>query len=107
MKRSDMDLKSEGIDIGLALAGLAGSVLMSSKTAATSLPKTIASLMGGAASANYVTPLVLKVAHLDGEPQYAFAAAFLLGFCGLRGVEIIVSKIFTTHEPTHTSKRSR
>ena len=107
MKRSDMDLKSEGIDIGLALAGLAGSVLMSSKTAATSLPKTLASLMGGAASANYVTPLVLKIAHLDGEPQYGFAAAFLLGFCGLRGVEMIVGKLFTSNESAHTVKRHR
>lgn len=104
---SDMDLKSEGIDIGLALAGLAGSVLMSSKTAATSLPKTFASLLGGAASANYVTPLVLKIAHLDGEPQYAFAAAFLLGFCGLRAVEQIVNKLFTTNEPSNTVKRHR
>jgi len=102
-----MDLKSEGIDLGLALAGLAGSVLMSSKTAATSLPKTIASLLGGAASANYVTPLVLKIAHLDGEPQYAFAAAFLLGFCGLRAVEQIVGKLFTTNEPTNSIKRHR
>jgi len=104
---NDMDLKQEGIDVGLAIAGLAGSVLMSSKTAAASLPKTLASLLGGAASANYVTPLVLKVAHLDGEPQYAFAAAFLLGFCGLRGVEIIVGKIFTTNEPANTTKRHR
>lgn len=107
MKKSDMDLKQEGIDIGLALAGLAGSVLMSSKTAATSLPKTLASLMGGAASANYVTPLVLKIAHLDGEPQYGFAAAFLLGFCGLRGVEMIVGKLFTSNESAHHPQRRR
>ena len=107
MKRSDMDLKQEGIDIGLAIAGLFGSLLMSSKTAATSIPKTLASLLGGAASANYVTPLVLKIAHLDGEPQYAYAAAFLLGFCGLRAVETIVNKLFTTNEHANPVKRHR
>ena len=90
-----MNLKEEGIDIGLAIAGLFGSILMSSRQSARNLPAAIASLVGGAASANYVTPLVLKMAHLEGEPQFGYAIAFLLGFCGLRAVESIADKLIT------------
>lgn len=100
------ELKNAGIDLGLAMAGFAGSVLMSSKEAGRNLPRTLASLLGGAASANYVTPLILKLARLDGEPQYAYAAAFLLGFCGLRAVETISTK-FIANEPANDSKRHR
>jgi predicted CDP-diglyceride synthetase/phosphatidate cytidylyltransferase len=99
------ELKHAGIDLGLAMAGFAGSVLMSSKEAGRNLPRTLASLLGGAASANYVTPLILKLARLDGEPQYAYAAAFLLGFCGLRAVESISTKFF--NESSNSNKRSR
>lgn len=105
-----MDLKQEGIDVGLAIAGLFGSVLCSSKNSGQSLVATIASLIGGAASANYVTPLLLKIAHLDtGDPHYGFAAAFLLGFCGLRAVETISNKMFipSTDEPINRNKRRR
>ena len=100
------ELKQTGIDLGLAMAGFAGSVLMSSKESGRNLPRTAASLLGGAVSANYVTPLILKLARLDGEPQYAFAAAFLLGFCGLRAVETISAK-FLTDDAANRDKRSR
>jgi hypothetical protein len=106
-----MNLKDAGIDIGLAIAGLFGSILMSSKKSGENLPKTIASLLGGAASANYVTPLILKISRLESEPQYSFAAAFLLGFCGLRAVETLTTKMFTSENassiPNNTIKRSR
>ena len=100
------ELKRAGIDLGLALAGFAGSVLMSSKESGKNLGRTVASLLGGAASANYVTPLILKLARLDGEPQYAYAAAFLLGFCGLRAVETISTR-FLSDEPIHRNQRHR
>jgi hypothetical protein len=105
-----INLKDAGIDLGLAIAGLFGAILMSSKEAGQNPGKTIASLVGGAASANYVTPLILKVAHLDGEPQYSYAAAFLLGFCGLRAVENMAERILSTHgstKPAHRPKRAR
>jgi hypothetical protein len=102
-----MTLKESGIDLGLAVAGLFGSVLCSSKQAGANLSRTIASLVGGAASANYVTPLLLKFAHLEGEPQFGFAAAFLLGFCGLRGVEILSDRLLPSNEPKSTNTRKR
>lgn len=104
-----MNLKDTGIDIGLAVAGLFGGILMSSKQAGQNLPRTITSLIGGAASANYVTPLLLKVAHLDSEPQYGYAAGFLLGFCGLRAVENLSEKLLSSHDikPNSPTKRLR
>ena len=102
-----MNLKDAGIDLGLAIAGLFGSLLMSSKQAGTNLPRTLVSLVGGAASANYVTPLLLKIAHLEGEPQYGYAAGFLLGFCGLRAVETLSEKLIPTHESQSSSPRKR
>ena len=87
-------------DAGIAIAGLFGAILMSSKQAGQNLGRTIASLVGGAASANYVTPLLLKVAHLDGEPQYGYAAGFLLGFCGLRAVENLSEPVKPAAKPS-------
>ena len=106
-----MNLKEIGIDVSLAVAGLFGAVLTSSKTAGQNLPRTLASLLGGAASANYVTPLILKLARLDSEPQYSYAAAFLLGFCGLRAVETLTTKLFSSYDTSsntnNTAKRTR
>jgi hypothetical protein len=101
-----MNLKEEGIDIGFAIAGLFGALLMMSKTAGLNAGRTVLATVGGAASANYVTPLILHVTKLDNDPTYSYAIAFLLGFAGLRAIETLTSKILTD-EPTHTRKRSR
>ena len=98
-----MNLKDEGIDLGLALAGLFGAIMTSSKQQ-QNLPATIASLLGGAASANYITPLVLKMANLDGH-DFGYAIAFLLGFLGLRAVENLANKMIPSNDAhQHTSK---
>ena len=101
-----MDLKEEGIDVGLAIAGLFGALMMLSKTAGLNVGRSVLAIVGGAASANYVTPLILKVARLENDIHYAYAIAFLLGFAGLRAIEMISSKIFTD-ESTHINKRRR
>ena len=100
------ELKQAGVDLWLAMAGFECYVLMSSKEAGKNIPLTLASLLGVASSANYVTPLILKLARLDGEPQYAYAAAFLLGFCGLRAVETISAR-FITDDTANRNKRHR
>ena len=102
-----MNLKEAGLDLGLLIAGFAGAILTSSKQAGVNLTKTIASLVGGAASANYITPLVLKIAHLEGDIHYGYGAGFLLGFCGLRGVEMLAEKFINTDEPKSVNFRKR
>lgn len=81
-------LKSCGIDIGLLLSGLFGAILLLSKDGIKSPSRTIFGLIGGAASANYLTPVVISVTNLDAL-NFNYGIAFLLGFLGLRGIEFI------------------
>ena len=101
-----MNLKEEGIDIGFAIAGLFGALLMMSKTAGLNAGRTVLATVGGAASANYVTPLILHVTKLENDPTYSYAIAFLLGFAGLRAIETLTSKILTD-ESAHNRQRRR
>lgn len=101
-----MNLKEEGIDIGFAIAGLFGALLMMSKTAGLNAGRTVFATVGGAASANYVTPLILHVTKLGDDPTYSYSIAFLLGFAGLRAIETLTSKVLTD-EPVNNRKRRR
>ena len=101
-----MNLKDEGINIGLAIAGLFGALLMMSKSAGLNVGRSLLATVGGAASANYVTPLILRITKLENDPTYSYAIAFLLGFAGLRAIELITSKVLVD-EHAHHSKRRR
>ena len=74
------------------MSGLFGAILLTSKGSAMNLPRTISSLIGGAASANYITPIVVNVAKLD-NTHYHYGIAFLLGFLGLKGIEYFSKKL--------------
>jgi len=100
-----MSLRDEGINIGLGLAGLFGALMTMSKTAGQHAGRTVLATVGGAASANYITPLVLHITKLDAE-VYSYSIAFLLGFAGLRAIEKLTQG-FLPNEPAHTRKRSR
>lgn len=86
------DLKQYGIDVGLLISGLFGAILLTSKGSAMNMTRTVSSLIGGAASANYITPIVVDLAKLDAG-HYHYGIAFLLGFLGLKGIEHFSSKI--------------
>jgi zinc transporter ZupT len=88
-----MNLKDAGIDAGLAIAGLFGALLTTSaRNEKQSIWQSAVSIIGGAASANYLTPLVLKWINVANETQFQYATAFLIGVSGLRVVERIVSR---------------
>jgi hypothetical protein len=87
-----VDLKEYGIDVGLLISGLFGSILLTSKDSARNLGKTISSLVGGAASANYITPVVISITKLD-DTHFHYGIAFLLGFLGLKGIEFFSNKL--------------
>lgn len=93
-----MDLHEYGIDVGLLISGLFGSILMTSKDSARNLGKTISSLVGGAASANYIAPVVIGLTKLN-DSHYQYGIAFLLGFLGLKGIEYFSNKILPDHIP--------
>jgi hypothetical protein len=90
------NLKAYGIDVGLLISGLFGAILLTSKESAKNLARTVSSLVGGAASANYITPIVVDVAKLN-STHYHYGIAFLLGFLGLKGIEYFSSKILPDH----------
>lgn len=91
------NLKEYGIDVGLLISGLFGSILLTSKNSAKNLGKTVSSLIGGAASANYITPIVISLTNVD-ETHYHYGIAFLLGFLGLKGIEYFSSKLLPDTE---------
>lgn len=75
-----------GINIGLSIAGLFGSLLLLGKQAVSNMRGTLISLITGVASANYLTPVVSDLLKLS-DDSYKFGIAFILGFLGLKGVE--------------------
>jgi hypothetical protein len=84
-------LEQIGINVGISVAGLFGSLLMIGKTATTNLKTTFFSLVSGVASANYITPIVLDISGV--ADKYQLSIGFILGFLGLKGVEIISSRL--------------
>ena len=92
MEPPKIDLKQYGIDVGLLMSGLFGSILLTSKDSAMNLGRTVSSLIGGAASANYITPIVINITKLDAT-HYHYGIAFLLGFLGLKGIEYFSGKL--------------
>jgi len=96
-----MSLKDIGIEIGFLVSGLFGAILMVSKTSAHNIRQTILSIIGGMASANYLTPVVVEMVNL-GNTKLQNGLAFVIGFIGLKLVEIVsenlISKIDTKLE---------
>lgn len=84
-------LRDLGINIGLLVAGFAGSLATVKKDGHKDWWTTATSLAVGTLSANYLTPLLVDFfAIKNSNTQYA--AAFILGFLGLHGVEFVIDK---------------
>ena len=106
MEKPNINLKDYGIDVGLLVSGLFGAILLTSKGSAMNLARTVSSLIGGAASANYITPIVMNMAGLH-DSHYQYGIAFLLGFLGLRGVEHMGKKILPDHDHDEVAVRPK
>ena len=88
-------LVTNGIEIGLLVSGFFGALLMVGRKSAQKLSTTAASIAAGTACANYLTPVVLHFAPVAIQDSRAkFAAAFVMGFLGLKGLEFVVEKWF-------------
>jgi hypothetical protein len=87
-------LQQLGIDIGLLISGLFGAILLTSKGSAMNLGRTFSSLVGGAASANYITPVIISITKLE-NIHFQYSIAFILGYLGLKGVDFFSSKILS------------
>lgn len=91
-----------GISISFLISGLFGAILMASKSAKGNIKSAIVSIVGGMASANYLTPVLIDMLKLE-ETKLQNGLAFIIGFLGLRLVEIVsekfLNKIIAVDEP--------
>lgn len=92
-----------GINIGISVAGLFGSLILIGKEAALQWKTSIFSIITGVASANYITPIIVDMTRMDAK--YQMSVAFILGFLGLKGVELVSGKL-TKNIKNDTSQRS-
>ena len=83
-------LKSVGIDAGLAISGFFGSLVTVGRH--KDWKTAVLAVLSGMGSATYLTPLVIGLLPSATDSQYA--VAFIMGFLGLRGVELITEKFF-------------
>lgn len=86
-------LISIGLNIGLAVSGFFGSLLLVGKQKNQNLREQVFSVIGGTMSANYLTPVVIDMVNVESESlKYGFA--FVIGFGGLKIVEVLFEKYF-------------
>jgi hypothetical protein len=87
-------LIKRGIDIGFLISGFFGALLLVSKNSAQRISTTIASILSGAACANYLTPVVMNYMPESIKLNGKYAVAFIMGFLGLKGLELILTIVF-------------
>ena len=97
-------LLSYGIDIGFLISGFFGALLLVPKNSAQRVGSTLASLLAGTACANYLTPVVMGMLPDAVQSNGKYAVAFVMGFMGLKSLEMVINRYFMAHE-TKTTKR--
>jgi hypothetical protein len=83
-----------GIHIGFMISGFFGALLLVSRDSAQKISTTIASILAGTACANYLTPAVMTLLPESVQLNGKYAVAFTMGFLGLKGLELILNKLF-------------
>ena len=99
-----MKAEELGINIGQAIAGFVGSLIMASKDSNKNLGAALSSVVAGTASATYLTPIVGDLLHVK-EPKYMLGFAYLLGVLGLKGVELILDRTGLSKLNVKTEKK--
>lgn len=97
-------LQDIGINIGICVAGLFGSLILIGKDSAKRWRTSAFSIITGTASANYLTPVFIDIIRLDSK--YEISIAFILGFLGLKGVEMISLKFIKKENDDNTKRNS-
>jgi hypothetical protein len=97
-----------GIEVGLLISGFFGALMMVSRDATKRIGSTVASLLAGTACANYLTPVVLNLLPEAVRGQGKYACAFVMGFMGLKGLEMLIDRFVRKPEvkrPRRTRRR--
>lgn len=87
-------LMSIGMNVGLAVSGFFGSLMLVGKQKEQNLREQIFSVIGGTMSANYLTPVVIDTFNLQTD-SLQYGVAFVIGFGGLKVVEFVYEKWFS------------
>ena len=87
-----------GITLSFLISGLFGAILMVSNNAQGNLKSTMLSIIGGMASANYLTPVMIEMLGLK-EAKLQNGLAFIIGFLGLKLVEVLSNKFLKQVSP--------
>lgn len=99
-------MKEIGITISFLISGLFGAILMASKNTQTNIRSTILSIFGGMAAANYLTPIMIELLNLK-EAKLQNGLAFIVGFLGLKLVEVLSNKFLNQVVPQSETKNPR
>lgn len=103
-------LQKYGIQIGFLFSGLFGAILMATKAAKTDVKSVVLSLVGGMASANFLTPVLVDTLNIT-NVKHQNGIAFIVGFLGLKLVEIVsemmLEKVVGNKKKSTRKKRSR
>ena len=97
-------MKEIGITISFLISGLFGAILMASKNTETGIRSTILSIFGGMAAANYLTPVMIELLNLK-EAKLQNGLAFIVGFLGLKLVEVLSNKFLNQVAPQPEAKK--
>lgn len=99
-------LQEVGINAGLIVSGLFGSLLTIKKGHATRLSSIALSIAAGVGSANYITPVVVDSLNLTNQ-NLTFGIAFILGFLGLSGIDFAIKKFMPDIEAEPVKPKRR
>jgi hypothetical protein len=89
----DSILVKYGLNIGFALSGFFGALLLALKSKGQKISTSIATVLAGTACANYLTPLVITILPEVIRTDAKYGVAFMMGFAGLKGLEVIINII--------------
>lgn len=78
----------------LLVAGFFGSLVAVGKANHTSLRDNLLAISAGTSSAYFLTPVVFEVTGIAASSNVQSGMAFLLGVLGMRGVEMLIAKVF-------------
>lgn len=87
-----LELRQYGIDTGLLISGLMGSMFLASTMRCKVPEKILAMFITGAMSANYLTCFVAALIELQCS-EHRYGIAFLVGFLAVGGLELLQEKI--------------
>jgi hypothetical protein len=85
-------VKCLGIEVPIFIAGSSGAIVFLTKTTKMTKTQQFLTILAGGLSANYLTPLVGDWLGL--EIKVLYGLAFLLGYSGMKSVELILGVIF-------------